>query len=636
MNDPKVEKQPPVPPFVQFVCSAVPMVFDNSMSYYEALCALWKYLDETVKVINNNATVTEEFIQQVNELHAYVENYFENLNVQAEIDHKLDEMATSGQLQSLIAEYFSAIQAEVDGQNTEIANFKTSVNGEIAVQDGKISTLESRMDSFTNLTEGSTTGDAELIDGRTSFTGRVSSNIGGNIRTYQGVSYTDITSTLTKVDNKFISNSLAEQDSNEYEYYTLATEKGKIYFIDVNSDGSKKQIVMGYGNENCYPYPAVSVGTHDTPYVIYGTGGTIYINNLKSYTTPYIGVLETKSFTTKSYSDISASLTEHTGYVTANGDIATTSGFNYYTFTPKKGHKYLIYTETGGGQAPLVYQEDGNIYPDDSGSYSYQLPIMFEYYCVNESTLYVNYRSTRCIGSVVVLESNNSYTTGVENVQLYPMVGLFNKAVFIGDSLTYGQTYISDTAPRSYRNNVNYPKTLQKLAQIDNITEIAQSGATSTSWWEQFNTQITEENAVYFVWLGTNDTFTDTVATDCAGDDYTQYAQTETGDFGRILGKIKSLSGTKIVLLNQFANNARKTTNNKVINDLATKFGATVIDTDKAIVQQNGYHTAYNEHYNATHMNNQGYALIANLVFNQMNDYLNNNPGSYELYSLYQ
>ena len=52
----KPEKMPPVPPFVQFVASAVPMVFDNSMSYYEALCALWKYIDGMTSVINNNAT----------------------------------------------------------------------------------------------------------------------------------------------------------------------------------------------------------------------------------------------------------------------------------------------------------------------------------------------------------------------------------------------------------------------------------------------------------------------------------------------------------------------------------------------------------------------------------------------------
>ena len=60
----KIVHAAPVPPFVRFVASAVPMVFDNSLSYYEALCALWKWLqDDVIDVINNNATVTEHYIE---------------------------------------------------------------------------------------------------------------------------------------------------------------------------------------------------------------------------------------------------------------------------------------------------------------------------------------------------------------------------------------------------------------------------------------------------------------------------------------------------------------------------------------------------------------------------------------------
>lgn len=108
MSEPHVEKQPPLPPFVQFCCAAVPMVFDDSLSYYEALCAMWKYLDETVKVINNNALVTEDFIAKVNELHDYVEHYFDNLDVQEEINNKLDAMVEAGTLQEIIGEYLNA------------------------------------------------------------------------------------------------------------------------------------------------------------------------------------------------------------------------------------------------------------------------------------------------------------------------------------------------------------------------------------------------------------------------------------------------------------------------------------------------------------------------------------------------
>lgn len=125
MNDPKVEKQKPVPPFVQFCCAAIPQVFDDSLSYYEALCAMWKYLDETVKVINNNAMITEDFIVKVNELHDYVENYFANLDVQEEINNKLDQMALDGTLQEIITTY---IQANVTWTFDTVDDMKASTN----------------------------------------------------------------------------------------------------------------------------------------------------------------------------------------------------------------------------------------------------------------------------------------------------------------------------------------------------------------------------------------------------------------------------------------------------------------------------------------------------------------------------
>lgn len=125
MNEPKVEKQPPVPPFVQFCVSAVPQVFDNSMSYYETVCALWKYLNDTVNVINNNAMITEDTVAKMAELKEYVDHYFENLDVQEEINNKLDQMALDGTLQEIIGEYLNA--TAVWGFDT-VADMKSATN----------------------------------------------------------------------------------------------------------------------------------------------------------------------------------------------------------------------------------------------------------------------------------------------------------------------------------------------------------------------------------------------------------------------------------------------------------------------------------------------------------------------------
>ena len=106
-----IKRSPNVPPFVRYCSATIPTMFDDSLSYYEALCALNNFIQKNlVEVINNNASVTEEYIKLTNELKEYVENYFANLDVQEEINNKLDAMAEDGTLANIIANF---IQNEV-------------------------------------------------------------------------------------------------------------------------------------------------------------------------------------------------------------------------------------------------------------------------------------------------------------------------------------------------------------------------------------------------------------------------------------------------------------------------------------------------------------------------------------------
>ena len=117
-DNPKMMK--PVPPFVKFVCANVPMVFDDSLSYYEALSALWKYVSDMTDVINNNALLEEEFIVKFNELKEYVENYFDNLDVQDEINAKLDAMAEDGTLQAMVETYLAPYTEQIQNNTNAI------------------------------------------------------------------------------------------------------------------------------------------------------------------------------------------------------------------------------------------------------------------------------------------------------------------------------------------------------------------------------------------------------------------------------------------------------------------------------------------------------------------------------------
>ncbi len=86
----------------------LPSSYVESLSYYECLVWLCNYLEKTViPSVNNNAEAVEELQEKYVELKNYVDNYFDNLDVQEEIDNKLDEMAESGELNEIISKYLN-------------------------------------------------------------------------------------------------------------------------------------------------------------------------------------------------------------------------------------------------------------------------------------------------------------------------------------------------------------------------------------------------------------------------------------------------------------------------------------------------------------------------------------------------
>lgn len=77
----------------------LPLVYDDSLSYYEVLCKLTHYVNALI-------TRTDELSDLYTELKDYVDHYFDNLNVQTEINNKLDQMVSDGTMAQIIAQFF--------------------------------------------------------------------------------------------------------------------------------------------------------------------------------------------------------------------------------------------------------------------------------------------------------------------------------------------------------------------------------------------------------------------------------------------------------------------------------------------------------------------------------------------------
>lgn len=134
-----------------------------------------KLLEEWANLAESNEAFKQDMIERfgtlsdtVQEFTTFVTNYFDNLDVQEEINHKLDVMAADGTLDALLLPYFN----EYKGQINQIVN----------TQNSRISVLEGRMDTFASLPDGSTAGDAELEDIRIGADGHVYASAGNAVR----------------------------------------------------------------------------------------------------------------------------------------------------------------------------------------------------------------------------------------------------------------------------------------------------------------------------------------------------------------------------------------------------------------------------------------------------------------------
>ena len=115
---PTREPQIPLQPFRYWCQKVLPLVYDDSLSYYELLCKVVDYLNKTMEDVTNMDTDMTNLYNAYNELQSYVNSYFSTLDVQEEINNKLDVMATDGTLSNIILPQVSAISQPIVVEST--------------------------------------------------------------------------------------------------------------------------------------------------------------------------------------------------------------------------------------------------------------------------------------------------------------------------------------------------------------------------------------------------------------------------------------------------------------------------------------------------------------------------------------
>ena len=114
-------------PFKWFVLQNFPFIEEDfdAITNYQLFCKLGEEINKVIASTNAMGT-------QVEELTDYVNYYFDNLDVQDEVNNKLDEMAESGELTEIIAQYLQLAGLLCFNTKADMKGAENLVNGSFA------------------------------------------------------------------------------------------------------------------------------------------------------------------------------------------------------------------------------------------------------------------------------------------------------------------------------------------------------------------------------------------------------------------------------------------------------------------------------------------------------------------------
>ena len=128
-----------ISPFISCVVQNFPFIEESidGLTQYELLCKIVEKLNAVITQTNTQTENIEKLEEAFTTLKNYVDNYFNNLDVQTEINNKLDEMATSGELEAIIASYLNTQAVRGFSTLNDLKNATGLISGAICQTSGK-------------------------------------------------------------------------------------------------------------------------------------------------------------------------------------------------------------------------------------------------------------------------------------------------------------------------------------------------------------------------------------------------------------------------------------------------------------------------------------------------------------------
>ena len=381
----------------------------DAVTDYQLLCKVVEYLNDVIKNQNiTNDTVLGLYDAFIT-LKDYVDNYFNNLDVQEKINNKLDELVQDGTFENIIKQYFEIETPEKYG----------------AIGDGITDDTQAWQDAIDYCSTNHKTlfgrsGKTYLVD---TLTINSDININGNFCTLKSNGNNVLNISYTNLGSNFIKNiNIIDVPANKIGIYCNPARRYTLENITMNN-------ISGTG---------IKVDTY---------GGGILVKNYKitgSTTDVQTVGLDVRGTSDGVYKDI-IMIDMYVGLYTNGGNffknihpwLATASIFN--------GSKAFVIS---GGQAMFE-----NCYPDT---------YMYNYYISNNA--YVNINQGRQFHNIYVVNNNTLENAGGNTYALYYDNQATSKNTFIHNSIFQNQ--IDNNVKYANQSNLEKP-----LFNIDRTTQ---------------------------------------------------------------------------------------------------------------------------------------------------------------------
>ena len=629
----------------------------DALNNYGLLSKVVEYLNQVIANNNEQNDLMTGLYNAYVSLQNYVNDYFDNLDVQDEINNKLDEMAQNGSLTLLIKQYIDPIQEEFENQinsqitiqNNTINQINTKVNNAVSGSPLVVSSTSAMTDTtrvYVNTTDGNWyyyDGDSWEIGGVYQSTGIDHGEIypkNFSDKLLENLQYRIPEYTL--IANAFRRNTgLIATEQNNYTYSSpFEVHKGEIVYVRGAGYLDRVMMIAQVDEDNTYK------------------GDMQYVLSIDSTRNEYFLVANNNCYMSISYNttidmdvyifknEDNKKITEIMNFINMKIAEPLVVWNHYINNTSINSQRGLLYTEpiqlnggetikfSGRGYATNVnllskVESDGTVIEPIRKSTDSSL-VTVEYTAPTD--MYVAISCTSSSLSTIII-----YKKDVEDVQnKYQMFTAFNKFGVIGDSLSSGEIAYWDGTQNVYVDNIDnsWGQYMARRYGLECIN-FSRGGLNTRSWLtdsEGLPKLIASGNLckAYIIGLGVNDAnklgagYLGT-SNDINLADYTQNADTYYGNYGRIIGNIKAIQpNAKIFLLTIPDTGSQYTIFNNAVRTIANMFDNVYL-IDLYTLYLSYFTTGFiHDNLRAGHYNAIAYNYMATLLYDWICDFMYN------------